>query len=126
MVPFQDWPTREDDMQIHIPFTPHIQNAQSHHTIYYNLETFQDWIWSKLDSYIVLRLLLWVSVEMYDLAVVPAPVSLLDVGQVEAGCSQTFPVTRLHLGYPAVVGGGVKEVIGAVGGVVVIPATNNN
>ena len=61
------------------------------------------------------------SVEMDDLAVVPASVVLLDVGQVEAGSSQTFPVTRLHLGYPTVVGGWVQEVIRAVSGVVVIP-----
>ena len=66
------------------------------------------------------------SVEMDDLAVVPASVVLLDVGQIEAGSSQTFPVTRLHLGYPAVVGGGVQEVIRAVSGVVVIPEKDDS
>ena len=55
------------------------------------------------------------------LAVVPAPVLLLYVGQVEAGRPQSLPVVRLHLSDPAVVGGGVQEVVGAVGGIVVVP-----
>ena len=66
-------------------------------------------------------LLLWLPVEEDHLAVVPAPVLLLDVGQVEAGGSQPLPVAGLHLGDPAVVGLGVQEVVGAVCGVVVVP-----
>ena len=70
-------------------------------------------------TYIVLFLRL--PVEEDHLAVVPAPVLLLDVGQVEAGCSQPLPVAGLHLGDPAVVGLRVQEVVGAVCGVVVVP-----
>ena len=70
-------------------------------------------------TYIVL--LLWLPVEEDDLAVVPPPVLLLDVGQVEAGGPQPLPVAGLHLGDPAVVGLGVEEVVGAVCGVVVVP-----
>ena len=66
-------------------------------------------------------LLLRLPVEEDDLAVVPAPVLLLDVGQVEAGGPQPLPVAGLHLGDPAVVGLGVEEVVGAVCGVVVVP-----
>ena len=60
-------------------------------------------------------------VEVDHLAVVPAPVSLLDVGQVEAGRPQPLLVAGVHLGDAAVVGRGVQEVCRAVGGVVVIP-----
>ena len=66
-------------------------------------------------------LLLRLPVEEDHLAVVPAPVLLLDVGQVEAGGPQPLPVAGLHLGDPAVVGLGVEEVVGAVCGVVVVP-----
>ena len=66
-------------------------------------------------------LLLWLPVEEDHLAVVPAPVLLLDVGQVEAGRPQSLPVAGIHLGDPAVVGLGVQEVVGAVCGVVVVP-----
>ena len=66
-------------------------------------------------------LLLRLPVEEDDLAVVPAPVLLLDVGQVEAGGPQPLPVAGLHLGDPAVVGLWVEEVVGAVSGVVVVP-----
>ena len=66
-------------------------------------------------------LLLRLPVEEDHLAVVPAPVLLLYVGQVEAGRPQSLPVVRLHLSDPAVVGGGVQEVVGAVGGIVVVP-----
>ena len=85
-------------------------------------------------------------VEVDHLAVVPAPVALLDVGQVEACCTEPLLVARVnlfkniiifftcfmfflhvfyflfpHLGDPAVVGGWVQKVCRAVGGVVVIP-----
>ena len=66
-------------------------------------------------------LLLRLPVEEDHLAVVPAPVLLLDVGQVEAGGPQPLPVAGLNLGDPAVVGLGVQEVVGAVCGVVVVP-----
>ena len=66
-------------------------------------------------------LLLWLPVEEDHLAVVPAPVLLLDVGQVEAGRPQSLPVAWLHLRDPAVVGLRVQEVVGAVCGVVVVP-----
>ena len=87
-------------------------------------------------------------VEVDHLAVVPAPVPLLDVGQVEARRPQPLFVARInlflkkimfsfvvlifenfllsyilhsHLGNAAVVGGGVQEICRAVGGIVVIP-----
>ena len=66
-------------------------------------------------------LLLRLPVEEDDLAVVPPPVLLLDVGQVEAGGPQPLPVAGLHLGDPAVVGLRVEEVVGAVRGIVVVP-----
>ena len=75
----------------------------------------------EVSTHIVHSLLLGLSVEVDDLAVVPAPVLLLDVGQVEGGRPQALPVARLHLGYPAMVGGGVEEVGGAVSGIVIIP-----
>ena len=64
-----------------------------------------------LHTYIVLRFLLRVSVEMNHLAVVPSPVPLLDIGQVEAGSSKPLSIVRFHLGYSAVVGCGIKEVV---------------
>ena len=75
----------------------------------------------EVSTHIVHGLLLRVSVEMDDLAVVPAPVLLLDVGQVERGGAQALPVPRLHLGYPTVVSGRVEEVCRAVCWIVVIP-----
>ena len=72
-------------------------------------------------THIVGGLLLWVPVEVDHLAVVPAPVPLLDVRQVEAGRPQPLLVARVHLGNAAVVGGRVQEVCRAVGGVIVIP-----
>ena len=60
-------------------------------------------------------------VEVDHLAVVPSPVPLLDVSQVEAGRPQPLFVSRVHLGNAAVVGGWVQEVCRAVGGVIVIP-----
>ena len=45
----------------------------------------------------------------------------LNVGEVEAGCPEPLLVPGLHLGDAAVVGGGVQEVVGAVGGIVVVP-----
>ena len=78
-----------------------------------------------LHTYIVLRFLLRVSVEMNHLTVVPSPVPLLDIGQVEASCPQPLLVAGVHLGNAAVVGGWVQEVCGAVGGIIVIPEREN-
>ena len=60
-------------------------------------------------------------VEVDHLAVIPAPVPLLDVSQVKAGRPQPLFVARVHLGNAAVVCGRVQEVCRAVGGVIVIP-----
>ena len=76
-------------------------------------------------THIVLCLLARVPVEVDHLAVVPAPVTLLDVGQVEASCPQPLLVAGVHLGNAAVVGGWVQEVCGAVGGIIVIPGREN-
>ena len=48
-------------------------------------------------THIVCGLLLWVPVEVDHLAVVPAPVPLLDVGQVEACRPQPLFVARVNL-----------------------------
>ena len=65
------------------------------------------------------------SVKVNHLTIVPAPILLLDVGQVEARSSQSLSVIWIHLGDPAVIGGRVQEIIRTMGWVIVIPRKMN-
>ena len=63
------------------------------------------------NTYIICRLFLRMSVEVNHLTIVPSPILLLNVGQVEAGCTQPLPIIWINLGNPAVVGSGVQKII---------------
>jgi len=58
------------------------------------------------------------------LAVVPSSVAFLNVCQVERSHTKSFLVSRIHLGYPAVVGLAVNKGLRTMSRVVVVPNEN--